>query len=151
MSSAMAHAIVAGGRRGQSGQTGLTVLYDERCPLCRRLKSWLGGQRTLVPVEFVAADSPPAHQRFPGLDHVRTTTVLTVVAADGAVYEGERAWMVCAWALPSWNSMAESFSTGKRLRLVRLAAAMIDGYRHRLIAASTSEPCDRCTVAAPRG
>jgi predicted DCC family thiol-disulfide oxidoreductase YuxK len=148
MTSAMAHAIVDGGQRGPMA---VTVLYDERCPLCRRLKSWLGGQRTLVRVEFLAADSAAAHRRYPDLDHVRTTTVLTAIAADGAVYEGERAWMVCAWTLPAWNSLAENLSTGKRLRLVRLAARVIDGYRHRLIAASTNESCDECRVAAPRG
>jgi predicted DCC family thiol-disulfide oxidoreductase YuxK len=144
MTSAMAEAIVQGGERGRLS---LTVLYDERCPLCRRLKAWLGEQATLCPVEFIAADSASAHHRFPGLDHERTTRVLTVVTAEGAVYEGERAWLVCGWTLPAWQPVTEHFGAGVRLRLVRVAARVVDGYRHRLIA--RSEACERCSVAAP--
>jgi predicted DCC family thiol-disulfide oxidoreductase YuxK len=144
MSPEMAVAIVQGGERGRPS---LTVLYDERCPLCRRLKEWLGQQPTIAAVEFVAADSHIAHTRFPALDHARTTRVLTVVTSEGAVYEGERAWLVCGWALPAWQPITEHFGSGVRLRAARVAARLIDGYRHRLLA--QTEPCDRCDVAAP--
>lgn len=144
MTSAMAQAIVQGGERGRLS---LTVLYDERCPLCRRLKDWLRDQPTLSSVEFLTADSPEAHARFPRLDHGRTTRVLTVVTSTGAVYEGERAWLVCGWVLPAWQPVTERFGTGVGLRLVRVAARVIDGYRHRLIA--NADPCDRCGVVGP--
>jgi predicted DCC family thiol-disulfide oxidoreductase YuxK len=140
----MAEAIVQGGRRGTRS---LTALYDERCPLCRRLKAWLAEQPTLAPVSFVAAGSAAARARFPELDHERTTVVLTVVADDGAVYEGERAWLVCAWSLPGWQPVTEHLGTGLRLRLVRVAARAVDGYRHRLMAREVA--CDRCSVAGP--
>jgi predicted DCC family thiol-disulfide oxidoreductase YuxK len=147
MSPAMAEAIVEGGRRGH---TALTVLYDERCPLCRKLRGWLGRQATTMPIRFVAAGSPEARRRFPALDHERTTTVLTVVSQDGAVYEGERAWLVCAWALPGWQPVAERLGTGIRLRLVRVLARAVDGYRHRLIAAASDPSCPGdCRVLAP--
>jgi predicted DCC family thiol-disulfide oxidoreductase YuxK len=145
---AMAVAIVEGG--GDHRRPPLVLLYDARCVLCRRLKTWLAQQATLVPVVFVAAGSPAAQRRFPDLDHERTTTVLTVVAADGAVYEGERAWLVCAWSLPRWRVAAEHFGTRARLPLVRTAARAVDWYRHRLIARSYGEDCgDRCDVTAP--
>jgi predicted DCC family thiol-disulfide oxidoreductase YuxK len=144
MTSAMAEALVQGGERGRLL---LTVLYDERCPLCRRLKDWLGDQPTLASVAFMAADSAEAHARFPTLDHARTTRILTVVTSSGAVYEGERAWLICGWVLPSWQPVAEHFGNGIRLHFVRLAARVVDGYRHRLI--TNTEPCDRCGVAAP--
>lgn len=144
MSPEMAAAIVHGGERGRSS---LTVLYDERCPLCRRLKEWLGRQPTVAAIEFVAADSHVAHERFPALDHERTTRVLTVITTDGAVYEGERAWLVCGWALPGWRPLTEHVGSGVRLRLARLAARVVDGYRHRLLARTA--PCERCEVAAP--
>jgi hypothetical protein len=99
----------------------------------------LAGQATVVPIEFLAAASPEAVRRFPHLDHQRTITVLTVVARDGAVFEGERAWLVCAWTLPSWQPLAE------RLVLAR----SVDGYRHRLIARSYGETCAQCRIAAP--
>lgn len=136
----MADAIVAGGRREQLV---VTVLYDEHCPLCRRLKRWLAGQPTLYDVAFVAADSPEAHRRFPDLDHGRTTRILTVVASDGAVYEGERAWVVCAWALPAWQPVTEGLGGAIPLRLVALAARAVDVCRHR-----PPGSCPSC--AAPR-
>jgi hypothetical protein len=136
ISAGMADAIVAGGTRERLT---LTVLYDERCPLCRRLKAWLDRQPTLHPVTFVVATSSEARRRFPSLDHARTTRVLTVVPSDGAVYEGERAWLVCGWALPAWQPVTEGLGGGVRLRLVALAARTADVYRHRLAA-----PCTEC-------
>ena len=147
MSAAMAQAIVEGGQRGD---TALTVLYDERCPLCRKLRAWLGRQATTVPIEFVAAASPEARRRFPTLNHSRTITVLTVVARNGAVYEGERAWLVCAWALPRWQPVAEHFGSRLRLRFVRVASRTVDGYRHRLIRSTYGDGCDGdCRVTRP--
>ncbi len=131
------------------GRPPLTVLYDERCPLCRRLRAWLGAQPTLVPVEFLAAGSGPARARYPYLDHARTTTVLTVVAADGAVYEAERAWLVCAWALPAWQPVAEHLGTPTRLRLVKGVAKMVDRHRHRALERLYGPGCDACRITAP--
>lgn len=136
ISAGMADAIVAGGTREQLT---VTVLYDERCPLCRRLRAWLARRPTLHPITFVAAGSPEARRRFPRLDHPRTTRVLTVVTSDGAVYEGERAWLVCGWALPAWQPVTEGLGGPLRLRLVALAARTADVYRHRI-----AEPCTEC-------
>ena len=136
----------------------LVVLYDGRCPLCRRLRAWLGSQATLAPVEYVAADSAEAHARFPGLDHRRTTTVLTMVRADGAVYEGERAWLVAAWLLPSWRGVAEHLGTRRRQSVVRVAARVVDAVRVHLVepdapsrssVAPYGAQCDRCRIVAP--
>ncbi|MGH9224632.1 MAG: DCC1-like thiol-disulfide oxidoreductase family protein [Acidimicrobiales bacterium] len=140
----MAQAIVEGGQGAELGLVGLTVLYDDRCPLCRRLRDWLGGQPTLAPVEFVAADSTAAHRRFPALDHRRTTGVLTVVGSDGAVYEAERAWLVCGWLLPAWQPITERFASGLRLRLASIGARAVDGYRHRRLPGR--RPCPTCAA-----
>lgn len=137
ISAAMADAIVAGGLREQLT---LTVLYDERCPLCRRLKAWLARQATLHPVTFVAAASPEARRRFPDLDHARTTRVLTLVSSDGAVYEGERAWLVCGWALPAWQPVTEGLGGRLRVRLVAIATRTAGVYRHRLAEPGTECP-----------
>jgi len=144
----MADALAAGERRRPLP---FTVLHDERCPLCRKLHAWLARQPTLVPIEFVAANSPEARRRFPRLDHVRTQFVLTVVGADGAVYEGERAWLVCAWALPRWQATAEHASSRVRLPFVRLATRAVDGYRHRLLHRTYGGACGTagCRLTAP--
>ena len=132
--------------------------YDERCPLCRRLRAWLSGQATLAPIEYVAADSPEARRRFPELDHRRTTEVLTMVRADGAVYEGERAWLVAAWLLPKWQAAAEHLFSTVRLALVRFGVRLVDAVRPHLRDRPIPWPvpydsygsrCDRCRIVAP--
>jgi hypothetical protein len=72
-----------------------------------------------------------------------------VVAADGAVFEGERAWLACAWALPAWQAMAERLGTRSGLALARILAHGVDRYRHRLIARSYRESCAQCRIVAP--
>jgi len=83
----------------------LVVLYDEQCGLCRRFKEWLAAQRPasngqggVVRLGFVAAGSADARRLYPALDHEATLREVTVVADDGAVYVGDRAWIVCLWA-----------------------------------------------------
>lgn len=141
ITAAMAEAIVVGGERAEALR--LTVLYDDRCPLCRRLRDWLARQPTLVPVELLAAGCVEVRRRFPGLDHSGTTRVLTVVGSDGAVYEEERAWLVCAWALPAWQPVAEGLGSGRLgRRVAAVATRAVDGYRHRVLARAT--PCPSC-------
>jgi predicted DCC family thiol-disulfide oxidoreductase YuxK len=112
------------------GPARLTVLYDEACPMCRQLRTWLASQWVVVRLDLMAAGSPEARWRYPLLDHERTKTVLTVINQDGAVFEAERAWLVCAWALPKWRPLAEQLGTRPRLALVRVASRLVN--RHRL-------------------
>ena len=105
---------------------GLTVLYDARCGLCAFVREWLGRQRQLVPLEFVAAGSGEAQQRFPSLDHRATLEEITVVGDGGQVYLGPAAWVVCLWALREHRPLAHRLSTPAGARLARgavLAAA----------------------------
>lgn len=132
-----------------NGTAALTVLYDEGCPLCRRMRAWLAGQATLVPLQLLAAGSPCARARYPQLDHQRTKRVLTVVTAGGAVYEGERAWLVCAWALPRWQPIAELMGTRPRLLVVRTAARAVDRHRLRGRDKRYGANCETCRVTAP--
>jgi len=129
-------------RRARRDDFTLTVLYDEGCPLCRRLRDWLSRQPTLEQIEFLPANSSEAWVRYPDLDHLHTTRILTVVSSDGRVYEAERAWLVCAWALPAYRQAAEHLSSPLRRRCVRLGGKLVDAYRHR----SMDEDCDTCSV-----
>ena len=144
MTLGMANAVIAGADRAAAP---LTVLYDERCPLCRKLRAWLATQPTTISIAFLAAGSPEARRRFPFLDHERSMVVLTVVDPGGAVYEAERAWLACAWAIPRWQPVAERLNGRLRLKVVSAFAGGVDRYRHHAMGRS----CDGCTVAAPRG
>jgi predicted DCC family thiol-disulfide oxidoreductase YuxK len=148
LSPELAAAVLEGGCRGE---VGLTALYDERCPLCRRLRAWLQAQAMLVPIEFLAAGGAEARRRYPLLDHARTTRVLTVVASDGAVFEGERAWLVCAWSLPAWQPLTEVLGGRAGRALVRLCSRAVDHYRHHLVGPPYGTSCASCQLAAPPG
>jgi predicted DCC family thiol-disulfide oxidoreductase YuxK len=127
----------------------LTVLYDEGCPMCRQLRAWLASQRVVVRLELVAAASPEARWRYPWLDHERTKTVLTVITQDGALFESERAWVVCAWALPKWQPIAENLGTRPRLALVRAASRLVN--RHRLHLGGGVSPPGACGAGCGAG
>jgi predicted DCC family thiol-disulfide oxidoreductase YuxK len=118
----------------------LTVLYDDRCPLCRFVSAWLGRQRKLVPLEFVPVGSPGARRLLPDLDHRAAQEEITVVGDGGQVYRGAAAWVVCLWALREHRALAHRLSTPAGLRVARGA----------VLAAAKWREVHRARAAAPR-
>jgi predicted DCC family thiol-disulfide oxidoreductase YuxK len=104
--------------RGRRAPRFLVLLFDESCPLCRKLKAILATRRPLVPIHLVAVGSDRAVQLFPNLDLTRARDVLTVVDDSGTFYEGDAAWIVCLWALPGMRTAANHVSSGWRRRLL---------------------------------
>jgi predicted DCC family thiol-disulfide oxidoreductase YuxK len=102
---------------------GLTVLYDEGCPFCRSVRSWLERQPTYVPLTFLPAGSPAARAVFPALDHARTLREVTVVGDGGQVYEGDAAWIACLWATRVHRVTANRLATPAGRPLARAAVA----------------------------
>ena len=123
----------------------LTVLYDADCPICRRSREWLAGQAQLVPLLFVPAGSAEAWARFPALDHDSTLRKITVIGDNGSVYTGERAWLVCLWALRTWRSAAIRFSRPGHQGYVRAAARTAE--RIRTVLKTPDHYGDRCEGA----
>jgi predicted DCC family thiol-disulfide oxidoreductase YuxK len=107
----------------------LTVLYDGNCSLCTAIRGWLARQPQLVPMDFVAASSAEARLRFPQLDHERTLDEITVVGDDGAIYEGDRAWVMSLWATVTYRPLAERLSRPGMRPFVRAAAYAAAGLR----------------------
>jgi predicted DCC family thiol-disulfide oxidoreductase YuxK len=95
----------------------LTVLYDARCGFCSACRWWLEGQRQLVTLEFLAAGSPPARQRYPTL--AGETEELIVVSDEGGVYRGSEAWLMCLWALDEYRDWSFRLARPALLPLVR--------------------------------
>jgi hypothetical protein len=112
--------------------TGLTVLTDPGCPLCRRFADWLGRQPTLVPLELVPAGSEEARRRWPDLDHASTLEDITVLGSDGSVWTNEHAWVMCLWATRPYRGIADRLSRPQLLPLARGAALSAAGLRHLL-------------------
>ena len=110
----------------------LTVLYDGRCALCRRARAWLDEQPKYVPLDYVAAGSPEARQRFPGLDHDNTLMDLTVVSMNGEVYHGAKAWIMCLWALKKYRGTALRLATPDLMPSARRIIAWVSRNRFRV-------------------
>lgn len=110
----------------------LTVLYDARCGLCSRARSWLESRPAFVALEFLPAGSPAARERFPRLDAADTLRVLHVVADDGRVWSGARAWVMCLWALRETRALALTLSTPARLELAQRMVARLSERRYTL-------------------
>lgn len=97
--------------------SGLTVLYDAHCPVCRRARRWVERHRQLVPVRFVPAGSDAANTRFPQLDVGSTLADVTVVTDEGAVLRGDLAWITVLWAVARTRVTAIRLAQGRRRRL----------------------------------
>lgn len=97
--------------------TGVTVLYDADCPVCRRARRWVERHRQLVPVRFVPAGSRAATSRFPHLDVGGTLVDVTVVTDEGAVLRGDRAWITVLWAVARTRTTAVHLARGRNRRI----------------------------------
>ncbi|MEZ0108553.1 putative DCC family thiol-disulfide oxidoreductase YuxK [Catenulispora sp. EB89] len=131
---------------------GLTVLYDPHCRLCRAVREWLGRQRQLVPLAFVAAGSAAAYERFPGLDHAATLSEITVIGDGGQIFAGDAAWIACLWALAKHRGLAYRLATPAGRPLARAAVLVAAKLRASLTDAGPGGDCadGTCAVAAPR-
>jgi predicted DCC family thiol-disulfide oxidoreductase YuxK len=104
----------------------LTVLYDPSCGLCTSAKAWILTQPSLVGLEFVDAGSRDARAAYRELP----AGELAVVADTGEVWLGNRAWIVCLWALREYRGLAVRLTTPGLLRLARQAFSAVS--RNRL-------------------
>ncbi len=110
----------------------LCVIYDARCGLCRRARRWLEAQDSIVDLGFVAAGSATARRSFPSLASSDRPEELIVVADDGGVYRGERAWILCLWALEDYREWAERLASPALLPLARQGFALVSRQRGRI-------------------
>ncbi len=118
--------------------TGLTVLYDANCPVCRRARSWVERHRLLLPVRFVPAGSALARRRFPELDVGSTLADITVVTDQGAVLRGDHAWIAVLWAVATTRPFATRLAHGRGTRRLRSVKGATEAIRR--LAAKQTDP-----------
>ncbi len=106
----------------------LVILYDSRCGVCTWLKGWLREQRAYFPLYLVAMQSEEARSRFP--QQLLKGDDLSVVSDSGEVWIGDRAWIVCLWALRDYRSWAMRLSSPRLLPFAR--QAFVELSHHRL-------------------
>ena len=104
----------------------LTVLYNGGRGLCTWAKDWMLRQSPLVRLRFVAAGSSEAQAAYPQLPPGE----LAVVADTGEVWLGNRAWIVCLWALREYRDLAFRLTSPGLLRFAQEAFSAIS--RNRL-------------------
>jgi predicted DCC family thiol-disulfide oxidoreductase YuxK len=108
--------------------TSMTIVYDAACGLCTRLKDWIGEQAPLVRLEFAVSGSTEVRSRFPRLP----VGELAVVADTGEVWVGNRAWIVCLWALRDYRDLAVRLTSPLLLIMAREAFAVVSKNRAAL-------------------
>jgi predicted DCC family thiol-disulfide oxidoreductase YuxK len=110
----------------------LTVLYDPECGLCRRAHEWLAEQSKLVELIFVQCASEEARKLFPQLNHDLTKKDLTVVADDGAVYFGPKAWLMVLWALTRYRDWSYRLARPELLPTTKRVVSAISQHRYQI-------------------
>lgn len=107
----------------------LIVLYDVHCGFCRSCREWLEKQPAYLDLEFLPTQSQAVILRFPLLEHDKDCDELVVISDEGGVYRGDRAWIMCLYALKEYREWALRL-TGHRLRpLARRVFRMISSNR----------------------
>ena len=119
------------------------VLYDYRCPLCQRLARWLTGQPAFIEVRPLAAGSEQARRLYPTLTD---ETELTVVSDEGLIYRGDRAWLMCLFALRDYRGWAQRLARPALLPFARQAFSLLSAHRRSLAALFRLK--DEATLAA---
>lgn len=122
---------------------GLTVLYDEGCPLCLRARDWLRTQPLHLPMELLAAGSPEARRRY-GVIPWRGQE-LVVTAEDGRVWVGPAAFVMCLWATRRYRPWAYRLSAPALAPLARRFFTALSARRSTIGALLGSPPaCAEC-------
>ena len=83
-----------------------------------------------MPLEFVAAGSTLARQRFPQLDAAETMKLLHVVDDRGRVYVGEKAWLICLWALEEYRGWSLRISEPGNIDRAERFVSWVSNRRH---------------------
>lgn len=84
----------------------LKVLYDGACPLCSREIAHYRGLAPLCPMDWVDVSSLPEGAVARGVTRAEALARMHVVAPDGSVISGARAFIAMWERLPGWRWLA---------------------------------------------
>jgi predicted DCC family thiol-disulfide oxidoreductase YuxK len=112
----------------------LYVLYDQECALCQSCRLWLMRQQAFIELYFIPLQSPKIAQLFPGLkewDELDLSEKLVVISDEGAVYQGQYAWIMCLYALRDYREWAQRLAHPALLPFARRVCETVS--RNRLL------------------
>ncbi len=101
------------------------IVYDPNCGLCSMVKAWILDQAALLHIHMVAAGSEEAVRRFPQLPYGE----LAVIGNTGDVWLGNRAWIICLWALRDYRDWSIRLSSPLLLPMARQAFSALSRNR----------------------
>lgn len=122
----------------------LYVLFDQECALCQGCRQWLMRQQAFIELYFIPLQSPEIAQRFPGLkewDQLDLREKLVVVSDEGAVYQGQYAWIMWLYALREYREWAQRLAHPALLPFARRVCEVVSSNR-LLISRFLKEPVE---------
>ena len=84
----------------------LTAFYDARCAMCIACRRWIEKEPKYLAVDFVSYQSKRAREICPDLDRFDPAGEIVVMADDGGIYRGGKAWIMCLYALKGYREWA---------------------------------------------
>ena len=90
------------------GTSKLTILYDERCAVCRRCRDWLVTQPCLVEVQLLPAGSQEAKEKYGSLPWLGAE--LIAVNDNGDAWIGPAGFLAALWATKRYRSWSYRLS-----------------------------------------
>jgi predicted DCC family thiol-disulfide oxidoreductase YuxK len=107
----------------------LYIFYDGECGLCRRCREWLGNQPAYFELVFHPFQSEEARRLCPELPRFQPSEQLIVLSDEGAVYAGERAWLMCLYALRGYRGWSEKLAAPALRPLARRICLLVSHNR----------------------
>ena len=126
----------------------LTVVFDESCALCRRCRAWMSHERAFLPLDFVAAGSDEAKERFGGLPFLGQE--LCVISDEGDVWVGPPAFLMCLWALEDYRELSFTLRDPWLLPFTRRFFRALSSQRRRVAAFFDTRPCGDGVCSLPQ-
>jgi predicted DCC family thiol-disulfide oxidoreductase YuxK len=105
------------------------AFYDGCCGLCAKARESLEAEATQLPITFLAYQSPEMAALFPELLALRPDQQIIVLADNGAIYQGDSAWLMLLWATDRWRSLAETLAAPAYRGLVKRVVTSISDRR----------------------
>ena len=106
----------------------LYVLFDQECALCQGCRQWLMRQQSFIELHFIPLQSPEIARLFPGLqewDQLDLREKLVVVSDEGAVYQGQYAWIMCLYALREYREWGQRLAHPALLPFARRVCEVV--------------------------
>jgi predicted DCC family thiol-disulfide oxidoreductase YuxK len=122
----------------------LYVLFDQECALCQGCRQWLMRQQAFIELHFIPLQSPEIASLFPGLkewDQLDLSEKLVVISDEGAVYQGQNAWIMCLYALCEYREWAQRLAHPVLFPFARRVCEVVSSNR-LLISRFLKEPVE---------